>query len=86
MRKILNVSTYTPYSPLTSCKKPEKNNEQILRKVHHRQTDLLKVTFWIFWGTFGPKSPKRKFSRKWVKLFLKDNHLVHLIWKFGQNT
>ena len=40
----------SPYSPLTSCTKPEKNNEQILRKVRHRRTDLLKQSIIGYFG------------------------------------
>ena len=52
---------FTPYCPLTSCKKSEKINDSISFKVQ-------KNSFWVhfgpFWALLGQKRPKGFFSEK----------------------
>ena len=47
---------------------------------------IKKVHFWLFWGTFDPKSPKQEFSRICVQLFWKDNHLFFTFVPFLAKT
>jgi hypothetical protein len=48
---------FTPYTPLTSCKKSEKSNEAILRKIP-------KTSFWARFGPFWPKNGQMDFFLK----------------------
>ena len=52
---------FTAYNPLTSCKKSEKSNEPILRKI--QKTDFFTV-FWLFLTVFGHFRPNANFPEK----------------------
>ena len=66
---------YDPPCTLTSCKKSEKSNERILRKM--RKTPFL-VNLGPFWAHLSPNGPNRNFFQKsgFVTFFPLLNYII----------